>query len=258
MSRRILFVLITHIALIALAVGQGASTSNPQALSYAAQSMAALTGGATISDVTLTGNVTWNISLADSGTATLRALGTAESRTDFALSSGTRTEIRDAQTGIQIGLWLNPDGSSGPISFQNCQTDAAWFFPVLGSLAAGANVVLSYVGEETRNGELVQHIQSSIIEPTASVAPLSQFSTMNFYLDASSLLPVAMTLNAHPDNNNITALPVEIDFSNYQSIGGALVPMHIQRFLQGALQVDLSISNVSFNTGLPLSVFTVN
>jgi len=89
------------------AFAQNPPVSDPKALAFAAQSIAALIGGNAISDVTLTGSVTWNGT--DMGTATLRALGTGESRMDLTLSSGTRTEIRDVQTGIPLGQWINPD-----------------------------------------------------------------------------------------------------------------------------------------------------
>jgi hypothetical protein len=184
--------------------------SNPQAVAYATQSIAAMTGSTPISDVTLTGTVTWNAG-SDTGTATLRALGTGESRMDLALSSGTRTEIRDAQTGAPIGRWVNPNKVSGAFALQNCQTDAVWFFPALGSLALGPNVVLSYLGQESRNGATVQHIQSYVYQAgqtsPAGVSP-TQLSTMDFYLDATTLYPVAITFNTHPDNNAATSLLV--------------------------------------------------
>lgn len=241
------------------AVGQNAPASDPQALAYAAQSMAAVTGSTNISDVTLTGSVTWNGT--DSGTATLEALGTGESRMDLALSSGTRTEIRDAQTGVQLGQWINPNNASGPFASQNCWTDAVWFFPALGSLAVGPNVVLSYIGQETRNGGTVQHIQSYVYDPNwpSGVTPSDQqLSTMDFYLDPTTLLPVAITFNAHPDNDATSSLSIEVDFANYQTINGIAVPMHIQRYQQGTLMVDVTVSGASFNTGIPLSVFMVN
>ena len=228
-------------------------------MSYAAKSIAALTGGTGINDATLTGSVTWAGN--DTGTATLMALGTGESRMDLALGSGTRTEIRDAQTGIQVGKWINPDSSSGPYAPQNCSTDAVWFFPPLGSLAAGPNVVLSYIGQETRNGAAVQHIQSYVYQANwpAGVTPSpQQLSTIDFYLDASTLLPVAEIFNAHPDSDASTNLTFEIDFTNYQSMSGVMVPMRIQRFQQGSLMVDLVLSGASFNTGLSLSAFSIN
>jgi len=72
-----------------LIVAQSQPASDPQALSYASRAMAALTGGNSISDITLTGNVTYSAGVDDYGSATLMAIGTSESRTDLSLSSGT-------------------------------------------------------------------------------------------------------------------------------------------------------------------------
>jgi hypothetical protein len=242
------------------ALAQGQPASDPQALSYAAQSIVAMTGSTTISDVTLTGTVTWNGAGGDTGTATLRALGIGESRMDLSLTSGTRTEIRDAQTGAQLGQWIAPSNAFGNFASQNCWTDAAWFFSALGSLAAGPNVVLSYIGPTTWNGESVQHIQSYVYQSNQlGLTPSpQQLSTMDFYLDATTLLPAAVTFNAHPDNDATTNLLVEVDFSNYQTTSGVVVPMHIQKYQQGNLMVDVVVTGAAFNTGLPLSIFTVN
>lgn len=254
MVRRSVFLLFVAIPSLVLA-----QHSDPQAVAYAAHSIAAMTGGTSISDVTLTGNVTWNGS--DTGTATLKALGTGESRMDLALSSGTRSEIRDAQTGAPLGQWVNPNNASGHFASQNCGTDAVWFFPVLGSLAAGPNVVLSYVGQETRGGIAVQHIRSYAYQPNSPSFPgptPQQLSTMDLFLDATTLLPLAVTYSSHPDDDANRNLPVEVDFSGYQTMGGVAVPTRIQRYLQGTLMVDLTVSTASFNTGVSLSDFTVN
>src|SRR5271169_4036866 len=77
-----------------------APASNSQAVTYAAESIAAMTGGATIIDATLTGGVTLTAgSDTETGTATFLALKPGESRVNLAFSGGTRTEIRDASTG---------------------------------------------------------------------------------------------------------------------------------------------------------------
>ncbi len=260
-SLLLLFV-ISGIGLSVPLVAKTQPSSDPQAVAFAAQSIAAMTGTISINDVTLTGSVTWNGT--ESGTATLKALGMGESRVDLVLPEGTRTEIRDAQTGIGIGQWINPNNSTGHFASQNCWTDAVWFFPILGSLSPGQNAVLFYVGPETRSGASVQHLRSYLYQPVptpSSVVPPvgpQQFSTMDFYLDATTLLPVAITYNEHPDNSWTTTLPVEVDFANYQNIGGVTVPTHIQRYQQGALMVDVTVSGAAFNTGLQLSIFAVN
>lgn len=257
--RSALIAVAISIAFCSLAtLGQTPTASDPQALAYAAQSMVTLTGGNPINDVTLTGSVTWNAG-ADTGTASLQALGNGESRMDLILPNGTRSEIRDAQTGALLGKWSNPNNTSGQFSPKNCLTDAAWFFPALGSLAAGQNVVLSYVAQESRNGENVQHLRSYVYQSGQSTLISSQqLGVMDFYLDATTLLPVAIAFQVHPDNDEGANLAVEIDFSNYQKISGVTVPTHIQRYQQGALMVDLTITGASFNTGLPLSIFAAN
>jgi outer membrane lipoprotein-sorting protein len=120
-------------------------------------------------------------------------------------------------------------------------------------------VVLSYVGQETRNGESVQHIRSYVYQsnPPPGVST-QQLSTMDFYLYAGTLLPVATVFTAYPDTGAGTNINVEIDFSNYQSLSGVLVPLHIQRYSQGNLLVDITVSGAAFNTGLPLSLFKIN
>ena len=254
-SKAIFFVLLVA----GSAFAQAPPASDPQALAFAAQSIGVLTGGMNISDVTLTGTVTWNGT--DTGNATLKALGSNESRMDLALAGGTRTEIRDSQTGAPLGEWINPDNTSGQFASQNCQTDAVWFFPALGSLAGRPNVVLSYIGQETRNRATVQHLQSYVYQSgwPARVSPSpQQLSTVDFYLDATTFLPVVVTFNVHPDADSSTNLLVEVDFSNYQGNGGVMVPTHVQKYQQGALLLDLTVTGSTFNSGLPLSTFTVN
>jgi hypothetical protein len=233
--------------------------SDPQAVSFAAQAIAALTNGLTVSDVTLTGSVTWTLgSETDGGTGTLMALGTGESRMDLALSAGTRTEIRDSSTGTPLGKWVSQSGGSGMYAFHNCWTDGAWFFPALGSLGAGPNVVLSYIGLEKHNGAAVQHLQSYFYQANqlGAVGP-QQWSVMDFYLDSSTLLPLAIAFTVHPDDNINTNIPMEIRFDNYQLTSGVRVPFHIQRFFNGNLVVDAAVTSVSINTGLSSSLFAV-
>jgi hypothetical protein len=252
----LLFVLINSVFVLS----QSQPPSDPQAVALASQSIAGLTGGNAVNDVTLAGSVIWSAGTTpETGVVTLLASGTGESRMNLSLPSGIRAEIRDASAGVPQGEWIAQDGSSGLFAQQNCATDAVWFFPALGSLAAGPNVVLTYVGLETRNGVALQHIQSYIYQPNPSgVSPSSQqLSTIDFYLDATTLLPVTMTYSAHPDTSANANLEVEVDFSNYQPLNGFLVPTRVQRYLQGNLQVDITLSTGAFNTGLALSDFTI-
>jgi hypothetical protein len=100
--------------------------SNPQALSLAHQSIAALTNG----------NATW-IAGSDNelGSATLQAKGTGESRIDLNVSGGTRREIRNDGTGFPQGESIAPNGSVRAWAQHNCWTSASWVLPALSVLS---------------------------------------------------------------------------------------------------------------------------
>ena len=233
--------------------------SDPQALALAQKSLAALTGGAKIGDVTLTGSVELNGT--DTGSGVLKALGTEESRVDLTLSTGTVTEVRDAQTGPSRGQWTSQGQNAKAISSQNCQTDAVWFFPALTSLAGQGNRRLKYVGQEIHNDVTVEHVRSYLLDarlPKTVVSRVAALTAVDFYLDATTLLPVALSFNVHPDDDNNVDLITEVQFSNYQNINGAMVPMRIQKYLQGNLLLDFTVSNVAFNTGLGFAEFAVS
>ena len=82
-------------------------------------------------------------------------------------------------------------------------------------------------------------------------------SATDLYLDSASLLPLAIRFNVHPDDDFGLDIPVEVDFSNYQAINGVQVPLHIQKFLQGTLVMDINLTSATFNSGLSDSQFQV-
>ena len=80
---------------------------------------------------------------------------------------------------------------------------------------------------------------------------------MDFYLDATTLLPVAISFDVHPDNDGNADLLTEVEFSDHQNVNGVLVPMRIRKYVQGNLLLDITVSNVALNTGLGLAEFAV-
>jgi hypothetical protein len=233
--------------------------SDPHALALAAKALTALSNGVTVTDATLTGTTTWTTGPdAEKGTVTLKAKGAGQSRMDLALGGGNRSEIRTISKGFPQGAWVGGDGKTTAYASHNCWTDASWFFPALSSLAAAQtnpNVVLSYVGAETRNAASVEHLQANTYSPQFLSA--QPWSTVDVYLDASSLLPIATTFNTHPDDDAGTNIVLEVDFSDYQSANGVLAPFRIQQFVQGSLTLDIAINSVALNAGLPDSDFAI-
>jgi hypothetical protein len=250
--------------LVSVAPAQNPPQSDPQAVSLANQAMTALLNGSAVGDVTLLGNAVWTSGTdSENGTVTAYGKTNAESRLDLSLSGGNRSELRNSAGGSPQGAWLNASGQSTPSTLQNCWTDAVWFFPALTSLSAvntDTTLVLVYVGLETQNGRSVQHIQSyhyvSSKIPNVTIFT-QQMSTVDYYLDAQTFVPMSITFNAHPDDDANTNIPVEVDFSNYQLVNGILVPFHVTKLWQGSPLLDFTITNVVVNSGLPDSLFSI-
>jgi len=253
------FALPLVLLLVSVLSAQNPPQSDPQALSLVSQSMTALTGGTSISDVTLSGTATWSNGTAnETASATLMAKGSGESRFDMTLSAGPRSEIRNDASTTSQGESLATDGSVNPWAYQNCLVNAAWFFPQLSVLGATgeSTLIFLYVGQETRNGGTVWHIQS--YRYSQSNTPTTrQLSTMDIYLDAATFLPSAFVFNVHPNNDSTQSIPVEVDFSAYQALSGVQVPFRIQRYVAGNLGFDLSVTSAQFNSGLPDSLFAI-
>ncbi len=268
-----------------------APTSDPQAVALVHRSLAELTGGVAVTDVTLTGTA-HRIAGSDdeTGTATLEATSAGDSRVDLLFPSGNRTEIRNPagtplsdsfppnvlvpavamQSPQPVGAWSGPDGVTHGMAGHNVMTDATWFFPALtlATVTSSPSYVLSYIGPDTMNGQAVIHVAVSqpFVAPSGvQVAPgppgttfaalKQQLSQMDIYLDPTTSLPVALFFNAHPDSNALVNIPVQIQFSNYQASNGIQVPLHVQKYLNNSLILDLLFTNVTLNSGLSATSF---
>lgn len=260
-------------------------TSDPQAVALIQKSLTALTNGTLVTDVTLTGTA-HRIAGSDdeTGTGTLTATALGDSKVALSFPSGNRTEIRNhsaiplpgsfasvdglaappTQTALPVGAWSGPDGAMHGMAAHNFLTDPTWFFPAL-TLARLTNppYVLSYVGVEPFNGTQAIHVTAAQrVAPTLNgqapfeLPPLTQhLSQIDFYFDSSTLLPLAIAFNEHPDTNALADIPVEVQFSSYQAVQGAQVPRHVQRFINNGLVLDLQIDSAVLNSGLSASTF---
>lgn len=235
--------------------------SSPQGLTLLAQSLAALTGGQSITDITLSGTARRIAGSDDeSGTATLKAIAGA-SRLDLSLSGGARSEIANLATAPAAGSWSGPDGVSHPMALHNLMNQAS-IFPAftLAAITPMQNFVVTIVGRESKAGHFVDHLSVSQQFPQMSgnTATMSQHLTrLDIFLDASTFLPVALDFSVHPDNDAGLDLPVEILFPSYQVVSGAQIPSHVQEFFNNSLLLDLQFTSAQLNSGLSASMFHV-
>jgi hypothetical protein len=232
---------------------------DPQALSVISSSLKALTGPVTVTDVILQTTATYVAgSGEETGTATLTASGNQESLVQLYLSGGARQEIRNGPA----GAWIGPDGAVHSMATNNCWTDASWFFPVLTLEAVAANPQesVSYLGPDTSKGATLLHVRVANAlsgQDATLTALIASLSTMDIYFDPQSFLPLVLDFTVQPDAGINTNIPIEIRFGNFQNINGALVPLQIQKYLQGTLLLNLVVSSAAINSGVPAGVFTL-
>src|SRR6185437_11771501 len=195
MNRYFLSVLLS-LVLAGTAWAQTSAVSDAKAIAVATSSLAAMTGGLPVTDITLNANVTFVAgSDNESGTGTFYAKGNDESLLDLSLDQGRRRELRVSTGGIPSASGKNAASAVGKFAEHNALTDAVWFSPVLSSLSQTANpdYVFSYLGQDQKNGLTVEHLRVFHKMPAdLEDGLLSRLSTMDFYLDSTSLLPLVV------------------------------------------------------------------
>jgi len=260
---RVVFSIFFAFVLTISLAAQQTTTSDPQALSLLQRSLNVLSGGQSLTDVTLSGTARRIAgSDDDTGTAVFKALASGAGRTDLSLSSGQRSEVCDLSATTPAGTWSGPDRISHPIAFHNLLSEPAWFFPAftIARRFSGSGYVATYVGHEMHNDQAVEHIsvsQTSSNPHAPGAATLQHLTQIDYFLDSSTLLPAAISFNIHPDDNALLDIPIEVRFSDYRAVNGAHVPYHIQKYLNNSLLLDFQAQAVTFNTGLTAAQLTV-
>lgn len=143
------------------AITQQTTAPTSQGTAFLQRALTALSGGPSLSDITLSGTAQRIAGSDDeSGTVVLKALPTGESRMDLTFPSSLRSEIRANSSTSPVGAWSGTDGALHPISQHNLWTDSSWFFPAftLARLLSDSSYTISDIGPETRNGESVEHL----------------------------------------------------------------------------------------------------
>ncbi len=247
------------VLIASLAAGQNLPANSVGARAVAAQSVFAITKGNPVADVTLSGSIT---SLSGSDTQTglgvFQARGLTDSRIDLNLGDYKKTEIRQSSGGYPLGAWIDKTGKAAKFAYHNSLTSSAWFFPALSCLAQSSNPSFAFtdLGPDNRDGLSTRHLR--VLQVAGNDPPqLAKLTATDVYLDPVSLLPLAIAFSTHPDDDMNTDISVEIRFADYRPINGILIPFRFQRMLNGSLVLDVTVSNVVLNSGLPDALFNV-
>jgi len=83
-------------------------------------------------------------------------------------------------------------------------------------------------------------------------------SATQIVLDPQTLLPIGLTFHEFAGSGRVSPASVHIAYSDYQTVEGHQIPFHIQRFVNGTLNLNINIEKVHINAGLHASDFQLN
>jgi hypothetical protein len=248
---------LVSLLLLLSAVSHAHAASNPSSSNASAaliQMQAAFSAGKPVTNVRLTGTATWHSgSSVEEGPATLQVSSNGTAQVQLNLEqSGIRTETQTAIDPAMSCQWGTGSHTSKSFGGSNCWKPVVWFLPAISlqTKTLPINVGVVDYGLQKANDLQLYHLQAQVVLPDPSTeitADTMQESTVDISLDPGTFLPSLLTYNVHPDDGSPANVLIEVRYSNYQNAMGAKVPFHIQRYVNGSLQLDLVIQSAQVN-----------
>jgi len=229
---------------------QSASSPYPSALIQ--QSLAAF--GNLPSDSSALGSVSIVAgSEAEVGSIQIQTRGVDQSSEQVTASSGSTQTIFSHGA---AALSVSGKKSLSSLELTASSQTALFPFPLLAYFAGSSDSAYQYVGTETVNGTACQHIR---VWKTFASQPdmqyLASFTARDIWLDSTTNLPLKIAYSVRAGTGAVPTISVEIFYSGYQLVNGVQYPFLISKSLNGTPWMDITISSVSFNTGLTDSSF---
>jgi hypothetical protein len=246
----VLFILIGALTVSNIATAQQTA---PTAASYLQQSLVALAGQTANQGLTLNGTAEFIAGSTDeTGSFSASCSVAGSSQVQLQLSTASRTENRQISNGTHTGNWLDSQGQQHAMAGHNLLTPESWFCPniALARILQNSSLTVQLVGNESKNGIAVAHftIGAPAVDNTEPNQLVAHLSITDLFLDPTTLRPVALDFNVHPDNNALIDIPVEIQFSNYTSVNGVWIPFTVEKYVNSTLALKLQVGSASTAT----------
>lgn len=161
---------------------------------------------------------------------------------------GTTNESRTVANGTPACTWTDQDNVVHNSLFLNC-VPPPWFFPGLSLLSqTGDPSHPAWAPTSYTVDSMGDHLSFQFVFPNTTAAQEDpQLATpLDLVLAPDTHLPLFVLFTAHPDNGWTHAdIPVKIAYSDYRGVSGVMIPFRIQRYLNGSLILDLTITSAS-------------
>lgn len=209
---------------------------------------------ASVHSVTLNGNASWIAgSSHESGTVTLSASSDGSTTFDLSMGRDSRRESASALGTSRVCHWIDARSNAHEVTGPDCDLSVPWFAPLVlaqPTAAVSRLLIITDDGTVTRANSAYHQISYRTIEPARDAATsqaLAEDTRVRVLYDPQTLVPASAEFSIHADNNLSRQIPVRIVYSNYQAVSGIPVPFQIDRYVNGVLQLSLTLTNASSN-----------
>ncbi|HXN25214.1 MAG TPA: hypothetical protein VOA41_20965 [Candidatus Dormibacteraeota bacterium] len=229
---------------------------DPQAITVLTQSIAAM-GGSVPSDSVATGTVTL-VAGSRTETGTIRILTRGSDQT----SEQIQSQYTNRSVNYSRGEASEIEGTSTRVLQKELVVTSQcpdFALPVFAGALNNTQTALQYMALETISGVPAHHIRFWQTFPASQprLAHLAEFSTKDVWIDAVTSLPRRLSSERREARGAAPRIPLEINYSDYRNLSGALYPFRISKSLNGTPWVTITITGVTFNTGLRDADFPV-
>jgi outer membrane lipoprotein-sorting protein len=188
----------------------------------------------------------------------LKSKGLLETRVETEMPEGRHIRIMNQGHATM----QKPDGTVRSLGLNNVVGERVSHIPLLSLLAEykSPKVSLTYKGEAQVNGQMVNAIALSFVPYTDSVQGpfFSSITETIYYVNMKTGLVDKMQYEDYEEGNHQQHhRTIEDYFSQYQNISGIAVPFRQVTYFGGKLESELTLSSISFNSGLLDAEFTL-
>lgn len=236
-----------------------APTRDPQAVTILTQCLQAAGGTQTIAaiqDFTGAGTITFNWANENvSGSVTVKGRGTGQFRLDADLANGKLSWAVNKGDGFYNEL----DGSTRHIFYSNAVNFGSLTLPYIYIAASlsDPSTSISYVGVNLQESQKAYDVRIQKLFPTNQdpTGILSKLTRKDFFIDTQTFQVLRISDMVHPEKVATIDIPHEMQFSQYQTVNGVVVPFSIAEITDGQHTYTIQLNRLTFNSGLQDSDF---
>ena len=148
--------------------------------------------------------------------------------------------------------------SMSSLELSSSSQSALFPLPLLSAVVSSQDTAYQYIQLETINGIDCNHIRTwNTFSSQPDMQYLSPFTLRDIWIDTTTNLPVKLGYSLRAGSGATPSFSVEVFYSGYKLVNGVQFPFQISESLNGTPWKNITISNVSINTGLTDSTFAL-